>query len=77
MVNKYICYQTRSSAITGRLCHEQVKLMELDSYSRPTYNKLVHSVMTRLTVVGVIHKLTVDEFVDNTCTLMTCCGQIF
>jgi len=49
MVNKYICYQTRSSAITGGPRHEQVKLMELEGYSRPTYNKLVHSVMTRLT----------------------------
>ena len=28
------------------------------------------------TVVGVIHKLTVDEFVDNTCTLTTCCGEM-
>ena len=30
--------------------------------------KLVHSAMTRSTVVGVTHKLIVDEFVDNTCT---------
>jgi len=27
----------------------------LEGYSRPTYNKLVHSAMTRSTVVGVIH----------------------
>jgi len=27
-------------------------------------NKLVHSATTRSTVVGVIHKLTIDEFVD-------------
>jgi len=41
--------------------------MELDGYSRQMYNKLVHSATTRSTVVGVIHKLTVDDFVDNTC----------
>ena len=40
--------------------------MELEFYNRPTYNKLVHSATTRSTVVGVIHKLTVDEFVDRT-----------
>jgi len=33
--------------------------------------------MTRSTVEGVIHKLTVDEFVDCTNTLVTCCGEIF
>jgi len=36
--------------------------------------------MTHWTVVGVIHKLAVDkfvEFVDCTSTLMTCCGKIF
>ena len=54
---------------------EQVEVMELEGYSRPTCNKLVHSATTRLTVVGVIHKLTVD--VDNTCTPTTCCGEIF
>ena len=56
---------------------EQIKVMKLEGYSRPTYNKLVHSATTRLTVVGVIHKLTVDEFVDNTCTPTTCCGEVF
>jgi len=30
-----------------------------------------------LDVVGVIHKLTVDEFVDCTNTLTTCCGEIY
>ena len=44
--------------------------MELDGYSRPTYNKLVHSATTRLTVVGAIHNLTVDEFVDYTDDLL-------
>ena len=39
--------------------------MELEGYSRPTYNKLVHSATTRFTVIGVIHMLTVDEFVDH------------
>jgi len=33
--------------------------------------------MTRSTVEGVIHKLTVDEFVDCTNTPVTCCGEIF
>jgi len=42
--------------------------MELEGYSQPTYNKLVHSDMMRSTVVGVIHKLTVAEFVDCTNT---------
>jgi len=37
--------------------------MELEGYSRPTYNKLVHSATTRSTVVGVIHKQTVDDIV--------------
>ena len=50
--------------------------MELEGYSRPTRDKLVYSAMTRSTVVGVSHKLTVDEFVDNTCTPTTCCGEI-
>jgi len=49
--------------------------MELDGYSRQMYNKLVHSATTRSTVVGVIHKLTVYDFVDNTCTSTTCCGE--
>jgi len=34
--------------------------MELEGYSRPTCDKLVHSATTRSTVVGEIHKLTVD-----------------
>ena len=37
----------------------------------------MHSATTRSTVVGVIHKLTVDEFADNTCTPTTCSGEIF
>ena len=56
---------------------EKIEVMELEGYSRPTYNKLVHSATTHSTVVGVIHKLTVDEFVDNTCTPTICCGEIF
>ena len=52
-------------------------LTYLESYSRTTYNKPVHSATTSSTVVGVIHKLTVDEFVDKTCTPTTCCGEIF
>jgi len=54
---------------------DQIEAMELEGYSRPTYNKLVHSATMCFTVVGVIHKLTVD--VDNTCTPTTCCGEIF
>ena len=52
--------------------------MELDGYSRPTYNKLVYSAMMRSTVEGVIHKLTVDDqFVDHTNSPTTWCGTIF
>ena len=40
--------------------------MELAGYSQPVYNKLVPSAMMRLTIAGVIRKLTVDEFVDIT-----------
>jgi len=53
---------------------EQIEVMELEGYSRPTYNKLVHLATTRFTVLGVIHKLTV--VVDNTCTPTTCCSEI-
>ena len=56
---------------------EQIEVMELDSYSQPTYNKPVHSAMIHLTVVDVIYKLTVDGFVDHTNTPITCCGKIF
>ena len=66
-----------SVGITCTTSPEQIKVMELEGYSRPTYNKLVHSATTRSTVVGVIHKLTVDEFVDHTVTPTTCCGEIF
>jgi len=66
-----------SVGITCTTSPEQIKVMELEGYSRPTYNKLVHSAMTRSTVVGVIYKLTVDEFVDHTVTPTTCCGEIF
>ena len=43
---------------------EQSEVMELAGYSRPTYNKIVHSAMTRSTVVGVIHsrRLAVAKF---------------
>jgi len=37
----------------------------------------VHSATTRSIVVGVIHMLTVDEFVDHTNTPATCSGEIF
>ena len=48
---------------------EQIEVMELVAYSRPTYNKLVHSATTRSTVVRVIHKLSVTN------TPTTCCGE--
>jgi len=43
---------------------EQSEVMELEGYSRPTYNKIVHSAMTRSTVAGVIHsrRLAVAKF---------------
>jgi len=61
----------RVSRILGNLLHnnvgtscttspEQIKVMELEGYSRPVYNKRMHSAMTRSTIVGVIHKLTAD-----------------
>ena len=57
---------------------EQIEVMELEGYSRPTYNKLVYSAMMRSTVEGVIHKLTVyDQFVDHTNSPTTWCGTIF
>ena len=40
---------------------EQIEVMELKGYSRPTCNKPVHLAMTRSTVVSVIHKLTVND----------------
>jgi len=39
-----------------------VQVMELEGYSRPTYNKFVHSATNRLAVVDVIDKLTFYEF---------------
>jgi len=56
---------------------EQIEVMELVGCSLPTYNKLVNSAATRSDVLGVIHKLAVDEFVDHTNKPTTCCGEIF
>jgi len=56
---------------------EQIEVMELVGCSLPTYNKLVNSAATRSAVLGVIHKLAVDEFVDHTNKPTTCCGEIF
>ena len=56
---------------------EQIEVMQLEGYSRQTYSKLVHSATTRSTAVGVIHKLTVDEFVDHTNTQTSCCIESF
>jgi len=63
----------------GTICTtipEQIKVMQLEGYSQPRYNKHVHSAMMCLTVVGVIHMLTADKFVDHTNTPMKCCGKI-
>jgi len=51
--------------------------MKLEVYSRQIYNKRAQSATTCYTVVGVglIHKLTVDDFVDNTCTPTISCGE--
>ena len=46
---------------------EQSEVMELQGYSRPTYNKLVHSATMRSADICVIHKPTADELVNNTC----------
>jgi len=51
--------------------------MEFKGYSRPTYSKLVHWAKMRSTVVRVIHKLTADEFVDNSCRPTICSVEIF
>jgi len=48
--------------------------MELEGYSRPTY---FHSATTRSTVVSVMHKLIVDEFVDQSNTPTTWCREAF
>jgi len=69
--------QHNSVGTTCTTSPEQIKVIELEGYSQPAYNKLVHSATTRSTIIDVIHKLTVDEIVDNTNTPMTCCGEIF
>jgi len=56
---------------------EKIEVMKLEGYSRPTYIKQVHSATTSSTVVSVIRKLTVDQFVDHTNTPTTCCGEMF
>jgi len=72
------CQLLRNSVATACTTdQEQIEVMELEGYSRPTYYRLVHSATARSTVVGVIHMLTVDEFVDYTKTPTTCCGEIF
>ena len=63
-----------SVGTTGTTSPEQIEVMELEGYSRPTYNKLVHSATTCSTIIVVIHKPTVKEFVDNTNTPTTCWG---
>jgi len=41
---------------------EQIEVSELENYSRPMYNQFVHSATTCSTIVGVIHKVTVEHF---------------
>jgi len=53
------CQLLHNSVGTTCTSPEQIEVMDLEGYSRPTYSKLVHSATTRSTVVGVIHKLTV------------------
>jgi len=65
------CMTVKEQLVRQPTGPEKIEVTELKGYSRPTYNKLVHLAMTRSTVLGVIHKLTVDEFADNTC------GKIF
>jgi len=77
-VQSKVCQLLHNSI--GTTCTTSPKLIEvseLEGYSRPTYNELVHSATTRSTVVGVIHKLTVDVFLDHTNTTTTWCGDIF
>ena len=76
-VSAKILHRTNSVGTTCTTTTEQTEGMLLEDYCQPTYNKLLHSAMTRSTVVGVIHKLTVGEFVDHTNTLMPCCGKNF
>ena len=76
-VSAKILHRTNSVGTTCTTTPEQTEGMLLEDYCRPTYNKLSHSVTTRSTVVGAIHKLTVGEFVDHTNTLMPCCGKNF
>jgi len=57
------CQLLRNSVgTTYTISPEQIEVMELEGYSRPTYNKLEQSSTTRSTIVGAVHKLTVDEF---------------
>ena len=46
-----------SVATTCTTSPELIEVMELDGYSRPTCNKLVHSATMHSTVAGVIHQL--------------------
>jgi len=48
-----------------RQVQKKIEAMELEGYSRRTYNKLVYSAAMRSTVVGVSNKLNVDEFVGE------------
>ena len=84
---KKLCYrdatcQSKSCRLlrngVGTICTtsaEEIEVMELEGYSRPTYDELVHSAMTRSTVAHVIHMLSADEFVCDHTSTPTCCGD--
>jgi len=60
-------FSYKSVRTTRTTSPEQIEVMELEGfYCSTTYIKLVHSATTHSTVVGVIHKLTVDEFIHHT-----------
>ena len=54
---------------------EQIEVMELEGYSRPTCNKLVHPATMRSAIVGVIYRLYRRRVLLTTPS--TCCGEIF
>jgi len=77
MCQSKFCQLLHNSVGTTCTTHtEQIEVMELEGYSRPTtYNKLVHPVAKRATVVGVIYKL--DRRRVLLTTPSTCPGKIF
>jgi len=62
-----------SVGTTNTTSPQQIEVFRIRGL-QPTNDQLVHSAMTRSTVVSVIHKLTVGEFVDQL-TNWNCCGE--